>query len=143
MKILGANIKGLLLLSAIMTVSETVNAEHKNVDGVADVLTWVVLVIIPITSLYVFWMLHVIPEKIAEKKNHPQKDAIHIMCILSLFVGGMLWPIALIWSMMKPISLQLEEAKENVDISITPAASPPTPPSPASPEESKDEAGDS
>jgi hypothetical protein len=71
-------------------------------DRVADVLAIVVIIVVPIAGIYLFWQLHILPEKIAEKRNHPQKDAIRALCILSLIFGGMLWPIAWIWAYTKP-----------------------------------------
>jgi len=72
-------------------------------DKLADVLTWVVLVIAPITGIAVFLLIHVLPEKIAEKKHHPQAKAIQCLCLLSLFFGGLLWPLAWLWAYTKPV----------------------------------------
>jgi CBS domain containing-hemolysin-like protein len=71
-------------------------------DSVADVMAWVVLVIAPIAAIGVFLMVHILPEKIAEKRKHPQLSAIKTLCILSLFFGGMLWPLAWLWAYTKP-----------------------------------------
>ena len=38
----------------------------------------------------VFWQLHVMPGKIAAKRHHPQKDAIHVLRLLLLAFGGLL-----------------------------------------------------
>ena len=59
-------------------------------DAVANALAWVVLVIAPVIGIAVFWMVHILPEKIAEKKRHPQLNAIKTLCLLSLIFGGML-----------------------------------------------------
>jgi uncharacterized membrane protein len=72
-------------------------------DTLADILVWVVLVVAPIVGIGVFLLIHILPEKIAEKREHPQLDAIKIMCLLSLVFGGMLWPIAWIWAYTKPV----------------------------------------
>jgi hypothetical protein len=76
-------------------------------DTVADVLAWVVLVIAPIAAIAVFLMVHILPEKIAEKKHHPQTDAIKTLCLLSLVFGGMLWPLAWLWAYSKPVMYKL------------------------------------
>jgi CBS domain containing-hemolysin-like protein len=76
-------------------------------DKAADVLALVVLFVVPLGVLYVFWMLHILPEKIAERRHHPQKDAIHALCLLSLFFGGLLWPIAWLWAYSKPVGYKL------------------------------------
>jgi hypothetical protein len=72
-------------------------------DKVADVMTWVVLVVAPIVVIAVFLVIHILPEKIAEKKHHPQTKAIQCLCLLSLFFGGLLWPLAWLWAYTKPV----------------------------------------
>ena len=61
-------------------------------DKAADVLTWIVLIIAPIIAIAVFWLVHILPEKIAEQKKHPQANAIQVLCLLTLaFCGLALW----------------------------------------------------
>jgi hypothetical protein len=72
-------------------------------EHVADFISWVVLAVVPVAGIYVFWMLHVLPERVARKKQHPQKEAIHALCLLSLFFGGLLWPLAWLWAHTKPV----------------------------------------
>jgi CBS domain containing-hemolysin-like protein len=72
-------------------------------DKVADLLSWVVLIVGPVIGIVVFWLLHILPEKIAEKKKHPQAKAIQALCLLSLFFGGLLWPFAWLWAYTKPV----------------------------------------
>jgi hypothetical protein len=76
-------------------------------DKVANWLSIFVLVALPPAGIYLFWMLHILPEKIAHKRNHPQKDAIHALCLLSLFFGGLLWPVAMLWAYIKPMGLRV------------------------------------
>jgi len=72
-------------------------------DTAADVIAWVALIIIPVVAIVVFWLVHILPEKIAENKRHPQAKAIQVLCLLSLVFGGMLWPIAWLWAYTKPV----------------------------------------
>ncbi len=72
-------------------------------DTVANVNAWVALIIVPITVIVVFWLIHILPEKIAEDRKHPQAKAIQVLCLLSLFLGGLLWPLAWIWAYSKPV----------------------------------------
>ncbi len=72
-------------------------------DAVADVMAWVVLIVAPVVGIGVFLLVHILPEKIAEKKKHPQAKAIQTLCILSLFFGGLLWPLAWLWAYSKPV----------------------------------------
>jgi CBS domain containing-hemolysin-like protein len=69
----------------------------------ANVIAWVVIVIVPIVAIVAFWMVHVLPEKIAHKRHHPQTEAIQVLCLLSLVFGGLLWPLAWLWAYTKPV----------------------------------------
>ena len=73
------------------------------VDTIADYLAIVVLFVVPALLLYLFWMVHILPEKIAERRGHPQADAIKTLCLLSLVFGGLLWPLAWLWAFSKPV----------------------------------------
>lgn len=75
----------------------------ETLDKAADVLAWIVLILVPVVGITVFWLVHILPEKIAEKKKHPQTKAIQCLCLLSLFFGGLLWPIAWLWAYTKPV----------------------------------------
>ena len=72
-------------------------------DTAADILAVVILFVVPIVAITAFWLVHVLPEKIAEKRHHPQKEAIKTLCLLSLVFGGMLWPLAWLWAYSKPV----------------------------------------
>jgi len=72
-------------------------------DTMADILAIVVLFLVPAVGIVVFWIVHVLPEKIAEKRHHPQTAAITTLCLLSLVFGGLLWPIAWLWAFTKPV----------------------------------------
>ncbi len=73
-------------------------------DTVADIIAIIVLIVVPIVVIVVFWIVHVLPEVIAEKRHHPQAAAIQTLCILSLFFGGLLWPLAWLWAYTKPVA---------------------------------------
>lgn len=77
--------------------------QGETLDAVANAISWVVLIIAPIIGITVFWLVHILPEKIAEKKKHPQTHAIQCLCLLSLCFGGLLWPIAWLWAYTKPV----------------------------------------
>jgi hypothetical protein len=72
-------------------------------DAVANVIAVIVLLVVPVAVVVAFWLVHILPEKIAERKHHPQKDAIKTLCLLSLVFGGLLWPLAWIWAYTKPV----------------------------------------
>ena len=76
-------------------------------DTAADWIAILVLIVVPIVVIVVFWLIHILPEKIAEKRHHPQKAAINTLCLLSLFFGGLLWPLAWLWAYTRPIGYRM------------------------------------
>lgn len=72
-------------------------------DTAATVLAWIVIFVAPVIAIGLFLVVHVLPEKIAEKNHHPQQNAIKTLCFLSLVFGGMLWPFAWLWAFTRPI----------------------------------------
>ena len=75
----------------------------ETLDAVANGVAWVALIVGPIVAIVVFWLVHILPEKIAEDRRHPQAKAIQVLCLLSLFFGGLLWPLAWLWAYSKPV----------------------------------------
>jgi CBS domain containing-hemolysin-like protein len=96
-----------VILAALPDIAHASIFEGETLDKVANVLSWIVLFLVPIVGIAVFWLVHILPEKIAEKRNHPQATAIHVLCLLSLFFGGMLWPLAWLWAYTKPVMYRL------------------------------------
>jgi CBS domain containing-hemolysin-like protein len=84
-------------------------------DTAADVLSWVVLVVAPVVAIVVFWLVHILPEKIAEDRKHPQAKAIQVLCLLSLFFGGLLWPLAWLWAYSKPVLYKMAYGTDTVE----------------------------
>jgi hypothetical protein len=72
-------------------------------DKLATFLAVFILFVVPCVLIVLFWMVHIIPEKIAHKRHHPQFEAIRTLCLLSLVFGGLLWPLAWIWAYSKPV----------------------------------------
>jgi CBS domain containing-hemolysin-like protein len=107
----------LAALVGLFSIPQRVHAsifKGETLDKVADVLTWVVLVVAPIVGIAVFLLIHILPEKIAEKRQHPQTKAIQCMCLLSLFFGGLLWPLAWLWAYTKPVIYKLAYGTDKV-----------------------------
>ena len=75
----------------------------ETLDTVANVIAWFAFIIVPPVLIVAFLAVHIIPEKIAEKRRHPQLGAIKCLCFLSLVFGGLLWPIAWLWAYSKPV----------------------------------------
>jgi hypothetical protein len=93
------------LIAALLVASDASAAflAGEALDTAADVLAIVVLIFVPIGAIVLFWLVHILPEKIAETRHHPQKDSIKVLCLLSLVFGGMLWPIAWLWAYTRPV----------------------------------------
>jgi hypothetical protein len=60
--------------------------------------------------------VHILPEKIAEQKRHPQAKAIQVLCLLSLVFGGLLWPLAWLWAYTKPALYKLAYGTDVAEI---------------------------
>ena len=84
-------------------------------DTAANVVAWVALIIVPIVLIAAFWIVHILPERIAEKRKHPQLDAIKTLCLLSLFFGGLLWPLAWLWAYTKPVLHKMAYGTDTAD----------------------------
>ncbi|WP_083487339.1 DUF3302 domain-containing protein [Pseudoxanthomonas dokdonensis] len=105
-------------------------------DAIANVISWIALFIAPTALIVAFWLLHIMPEKIAEKRRHPQAKAIQALCIMSLFFGGLLWPFAFLWAYSKPVLYKLAYGTDEVEpehpaddsLTVTDAAPPATAP---------------
>jgi CBS domain containing-hemolysin-like protein len=75
-------------------------------DAAASFMAWVVIILVPVVLVALFLIVHVLPEKIAEKRHHPQQAAIKTLCFLSLAFGGMLWPLAWLWAYTRPVGFR-------------------------------------
>ena len=109
--------KRLLPLLALLPASpaHALFLSGEALDKAADILAIAVLVIVPIVLIVLFWMVHVLPEKIAEKRHHPQKEAITTLCLLSLVFGGLLWPLAWLWTYTKPVAYRAAYGRDRHD----------------------------
>jgi CBS domain containing-hemolysin-like protein len=85
------------------------------VDSAANVLAVFIIIAVPIGGIVLFWLVHILPEKFAEKRHHPQLAAIKTLCLLSLVFGGVLWPLAWLWAFTKPVMHQLAYGRDRHD----------------------------
>ena len=79
----------------------------ETLDTAADWLAIFVLFLVPMVGITVFWLVHVLPERFAEQRHHPQAQAIQVLCLLSLVFGGLLWPIAWLWAFTRPVAYKV------------------------------------
>src|SRR3954464_6163820 len=89
----------------------------ETLDSIANGISWGVLVLAPIIGIAIFWMLHILPEKIAHKRKHPQTRLIQCLCLMSLVFGGILWPLAWILAYSQPVLPKLVFGTD-VDVSL-------------------------
>jgi hypothetical protein len=75
----------------------------ETLDSIANGISWAVLVVAPIIGIAIFWLVHILPEKIAHKRKHPQTRLVQCLCLMSLVFGGILWPLAWILAYSKPV----------------------------------------
>jgi CBS domain containing-hemolysin-like protein len=99
-------------LSAAATPASASFLSGEALGRAATYLAWFVICVVPIVGIVIFWLVHVLPEKIAHKRHHPQRDAIQTLCLLSLVFGGLLWPIAWLWAYTKPAGYRLAYGTE-------------------------------
>ena len=92
----------LALLLAAPTHAHASFLHGETLDAVANGIAWFALILVPVVGVAAFLWIHIMPEKIAEKKKHPQTPAIQCLCLLSLVFGGLLWPLAWLWAYTNP-----------------------------------------
>jgi CBS domain containing-hemolysin-like protein len=100
--------RGLLAVTLAMLAPQASGSMFSGdtLDKVADIMAIVVLIIVPVVAIVVFWLVHVLPERFAEKRHHPQAQAIQVLCLLSLAFGGLLWPLAWLWAFTRPVAFK-------------------------------------
>ena len=69
---------------------------------ILDIFTFIVLAVLLAVAMFCFMKLGELPGKIADKRNHPQAEAITICGWLGVLTLGLLWPIAIIWAYTRP-----------------------------------------
>src|SRR5687767_13017612 len=100
-------IAGLFLLLCAPASAHASFLSPEAEDKLATIIALAVLFIVPVVLITVFWLVHILPEKIAHKRHHPQFEAIRTLCLLSLVFGGMLWPLAWLWAYSKPVMYKM------------------------------------
>jgi hypothetical protein len=65
-----------------------------------DYLALVLLLLSLTLVFYTFIYIHDLPHKIAQSREHPHEEAIHVACWLSLFTLHAMWPLVFTWAVM-------------------------------------------
>ncbi len=66
-------------------------------DGLS-IFALVLLIVVFLVIAYGMIIIHDIPYHIAQKRNHPHQDAIHVGGWVSLFTLHAIWPFLWIWA---------------------------------------------
>jgi hypothetical protein len=96
-------------------------------DKLATFIALFVIFVVPAVLITLFWMVHVLPEKIAHKRHHPQFEGIRTLCLLSLVFGGLLWPLAWLWAYSRPVFYKMAYGTDTLPHTPTPAGDGPAP----------------
>jgi hypothetical protein len=82
-----------------------------------EYLSLVILLLGLTLVFYGFVYIHDLPYDIAKHRNHPQTEAIHAACWLSLFTLHAIWPIVFIWAISKqgPLPLAVGSGTPSTD----------------------------
>jgi len=105
----------LLLLLGLGAAGPCAAASSEFVDSAAHVLALIIIIFVPIGGIVLFWLVHILPEKFAHQRHHPQLAAIKTLCLLSLVFGGILWPLAWLWAFTKPVMHQMAYGRDKHD----------------------------
>jgi hypothetical protein len=70
-----------------------------------DIIAFVVFAVLLLVAVIMVVTLGQLPGRIAQKRGHPQAAAISVAGWLGIATLGLLWPVALIWAFLKPISV--------------------------------------
>ena len=65
-----------LVALALPTAARASFLPPEMMDTVTMYLAWFIIIFVPIAGIVLFWLVHILPEKIAHKRRHPQRDAI-------------------------------------------------------------------
>ena len=63
-----------------------------------DVFALFVMAVLVVTALWLLLFLARWPGRIAQARDHPQRDAIRVAGWLGVLTFGILWPLAFIWA---------------------------------------------
>ena len=74
-----------------------------------DIFAFIVLIVLVVAAVVIWFLLAMLPGQIAKKRNHPQAEAINVGGWLGALLGGLFWPIVLVWAFSKTGNVTSEE----------------------------------
>ncbi|WP_261616126.1 DUF3302 domain-containing protein [Microbaculum marinisediminis] len=89
-----------------------------------DIFAWIVLGVLLIAALVIWFVLAMLPGRIARARQHPQADAVNVAGWLGALFGGIFWPLALVWAFYKSEAAQVGGVPEadNTAVAKPPAS---------------------
>jgi hypothetical protein len=69
-----------------------------------DIIAFAVFGILLVAAVVIVVTLGSLPGQIAHKRGHPQAAAITVAGWLGVATLGLIWPLALIWAFLKPVT---------------------------------------
>ena len=63
-----------------------------------DLFAWIVLVVLAASTIAVVFIMGALPGQIARSPGDPRAQAVTVAGWITLVLGFVLWPIALIWA---------------------------------------------
>jgi hypothetical protein len=63
-----------------------------------EVMSWLVLIVVIISTLIIVVFLAALPGQIARSRNHPWAQAVTVAGWVLFFFGFVFWPLAVIWA---------------------------------------------
>jgi len=75
-----------------------------------DIFAWIVLIVLLASTTAVVVFFAMLPGMIAKKRKHPWAQAVTVAGWVRLFLGFVLWPVALIWAYVDVPMPHKEEA---------------------------------
>ena len=80
-----------------------------------DIFAIFVLLVIVATVVYIWVALSMLPGQIAQKRGHPQAEAVNVCGWMGGLTMGILWPLAFIWAYMRPPAVLIPEEKTGTE----------------------------
>ena len=72
--------------------------------GILDVIAFLVFAILIAVAVVMIVFLGQLPGRLARQRGHPQASAIDVASWIGLATLGLLWPLALIWALIRSSS---------------------------------------
>ena len=75
-----------------------------------DLFAWLVLIILVASAIAVVVIMAMLPGMMAKERKHPWAQAVTVAGWVTLLLGFVLWPVALVWAYVDVPALKSGEA---------------------------------